>query len=327
MFQQILTLSRNTFIEAIRQPVFVILIIAGSIFLWLNSHLAAYTLDDDNKMMIDLGLSMLFLVGLLLAAFTATGVLSAEIENQTVLTVVSKPVSRPMFVLGKFFGVAAALTVAYWTLMMSFLLIVRHQVLQTASDPIDWPVVLLAAFAFLAAVAVAALGNYLYHWVFTSTFVLGFVALNTVSWLLVLVINKQWQFQPLATEFTADNGQLPQLLIALLMLFEAVLVLTAVAIAVSTRLGQVMTMVVCVGVFLLGLVSNSIYQEFGQNNLFALLLYWLLPNLQFLWQADALSAGHAIHLQHVMLVSGYSILYIGALLFVSICLFQTREVG
>ena len=200
MFQQILTLSRNTFIEAIRQPVFVILIIAGSIFLWLNSHLAAYTLDDDNKMMIDLGLSMLFLVGLLLAAFTATGVLSAEIENQTVLTVISKPVSRPMFVLGKFFGVAAALTVAYWTLMMSFLLIVRHQVLQTASDPIDWPVVLLAAFAFLAAVAVAALGNYLYHWVFTSTFVLGFVALNTVSWLLVLVINKQWQFQPLATD-------------------------------------------------------------------------------------------------------------------------------
>ena len=327
MFQQLLTLSRNTFIESIRQPVFVVLIIAGTIFLWLNSHLAAYTLDDDNKMMVDLGLSVLFLSGLLLAALTATGVLSAEIENQTVLTVISKPVSRPLFVLGKYVGVAAALTIAYWTLMMSFLLNVRHQVLQTASNPIDWPVVLLAASAFLVAVAIAAVGNYLYHWVFTSSFVLGFVVLNTVAWLLVLVIDKQWQFQPLATEFTADNGQLLQLLIALLMLFEAVLMLTAVAIAVSTRLGQVMTMVVCVAVFLLGLVSNSMHQEFGQNNLFAKLLYWLLPNLQFLWHADALTAGHAITMNHVMHVSGYSALYIAAALFLSICLFQTREVG
>ena len=109
MFQQLLTLSRNTFIESIRQPIYVVLIFVGSIGLWLNTHLAAYTFGNDNKMMIDLGLSTLFLIGLALAAFSATGVLSAEIENRTVLTVVSKPVGRPLFVVGKYLGVAAAI--------------------------------------------------------------------------------------------------------------------------------------------------------------------------------------------------------------------------
>ena len=327
MLQQVLTLGRNTFIESIRQPVFVVLVIAGSLMLWFNAHLAGYTFDDDNKMMLDLGLSMIFLTGLLLAAFTATGVLSAEIENRTVLTVVSKPVSRPVFVLGKFTGVAAALTVACWMLTVAFLLNVRHQVMQTASDPIDWPVVLFALAAFLLAVLVAALGNYLYHWVFTSTFVFGYVLLNTAAWLLVLVIDKQWQFQSMATEFTVREGELTQVLIALLLLFEAVLILTALAVAVSTRLGQVMTLIICSGVFLFGLVSNSMYHAFGTRHLFARLLYWVLPNLQFLWQADALTAGNHIPVSHVLWVGGYSLLYIVALLFLSIGLFQTREVG
>ncbi|MAE63887.1 MAG: hypothetical protein CMJ18_06400 [Phycisphaeraceae bacterium] len=327
MFQQTLTISRNTFVESIRQPVFVVVIIASVICLWMNPHLAAYTFDDDNKMMIDLGLSVLFLSGLLLAALTATGVLSAEIENRTVLTVVSKPVPRPVFVLGKFLGVAAALSLAYWTLTMTFLLHVRHRVMQTASDPVDWPVVLFAAAAILLAIIIAALANYLYHWVFASTFVWGYLLLNTVAWLLVLVVDKHWDFQPIATEFVKDEGRLVQLLYALLLLFEAVLVLTGLALAISTRLGQVMTILICLGVFLLGLISNSMNQQYGDRNLVVRVAYWVLPNLQYLWHADALTSGHAITPQHIAFVSAYSALYIGALIFLAIALFQSREVG
>ena len=326
MFQQILALSRNTFVESIRQPIYVVLIVVGTIGLWLNPQLAAYTLEDDNKMMIDLGLSLLFLIGLLMAAFTATGVLTAEIENRTVLTVVSKPVARPLFVLGKFIGVAGALAVAYITLATTFLLNVRHAVLQTASDKIDWPVILFAGAAIFLAALIATLGNYLYAWVFTSTFVFVYAELNFVAYVLVLVIDKQWQFQSITAEFTANDGHLVQLLISLLLLFEAIVMLSAVAIAVSTRLGQVMTLVVCFAVFLLGLVSNSIYHRY-EENFFARLFFWLMPNLQYLWQADALTAGHDIPFYHVLLVSSYSMLYVAALLCLSVSLFQTREVG
>jgi len=181
MFQQVLTIGRNTYTESIRQPVFVVLIMASSLLLLLSPSLAAYTLDDDNKMMIDMGLSTLFLTGLLLAAFTATGVLSAEVENKTVLTVVSKPVSRPLFVLGKFVGVAGAIAVAYWTLSSVFLLLVRHRVMQTASDPFDGPVIVFGLLAGLTALLVATLGNYFYQWVFTSSFVTSAVALMSFA--------------------------------------------------------------------------------------------------------------------------------------------------
>jgi ABC-2 type transport system permease protein len=124
----LLAIARNAFLESIRQPIFAVLLIVGILAMVLNVNLAAFTLEDDNKLLIDLGLSTLFLAGLLLAAFTATGVLTREIENKTVLTVVSKPVPRAAVVAGKYLGVAGAITLAYWVLAVVFLLAVRHRV-------------------------------------------------------------------------------------------------------------------------------------------------------------------------------------------------------
>ena len=334
MIQQLLAIARNTFVESTRQPIYVVLVLLGTALLALNPSLTAYSLDDDNKLLIELGLSTLFLLGMLLAGFTATGVLSAELENRTVLTVVSKPVSRPLFVLGKYVGVAGALALAFWTLTPIFLLTVRHRVLQRASDPIDSPVLIFGILAFVLALVGATLANYFYRWVFTSSFVFMFAVLATVALGLVLVIDKNWQFQSPVTDLN------PQLLIALLLVFEAVLILTAVAIASSTRLGQVMTLVVCVLVFLLGLVSHYFNVEVDktlgsvEGSPFHQLLYWflkaffmLVPNLQYLWQADALMQGHALPIVHVLRLTGYSFLYITAALSLAIALFQTREVG
>jgi ABC-type transport system involved in multi-copper enzyme maturation permease subunit len=145
----LLAIARNAFLESIRQPVFVVLVLAGILALVLNVNLAAFTLEDDNKLLIDLGLSTLFLSGLLMAAFTATSVLSREIENKTVLTVVSKPVPRPQVVVGKFLGVAAAIATAYWLLAAVFLLTVRHRVQSSvrAEDIFDPPVVTFGLLA------------------------------------------------------------------------------------------------------------------------------------------------------------------------------------
>lgn len=334
MIQQILTIARNTFVEAIRQPIYVVLLIAATALLVVNPSLSAYTLDDDNKILVDMGLSTLFLAGLLLSAFTATGVLSTEIENRTVLTVISKPVSRPAFVTGKYLGVAAALGVAFWTLTLIFLLTVRHEVLQRAMDPFDMPVIVFGVLAGVLAILGATLANYFYHWVFTSTFVFSFAGLMTLSLAMVLMINKEWQFQSIATDLD------PQLITALLLVFEAVLILTAIAVACSTRLGQVMTLVVCVLVFLMGLTSHYFSMQadktlgdidgspFHMGLIWALKVFlWVLPNLQYLWHADPLTQGHPITAQHAMLLTGYSVCYITAILSLAIALFQTREVG
>src|SRR5690606_13376871 len=120
MLRQLLNIARNTAVESIRQPIFVVLVLLGGVMMALNVPLSANTMEvgglGDNKMLYDMGMSTIAIVGVLLAAFTATGVLSREIENKTVLTVVSKPVSRPVFVLGKFLGVAAAIMLSCYIL-------------------------------------------------------------------------------------------------------------------------------------------------------------------------------------------------------------------
>jgi len=366
MIRQLLTISRNTFTESIRQPIFTVLTLVAALGLVLNPSLSAYSMehgDGDRKLLIDMGLSMIFLTGMLLAAFSATGVLSREIEQKTVLTVVSKPVNRPLFVLGKFLGVASAIFVAYWILSLLFMGTYRHGVMSTARDDFDTPVIFLNLLAALTALGVATAGNYLYNWVFTSTFIKSLAVTMTLAFLGILVLGKEWALQSPLQEFTDNRGQLLQIAIGLVFIFEAVLILTAVAIAVSTRLGQVMTLLICIATFLVGAVTSSLSGRVNQRlslpadldvfqSLIAVfsantsaaqktadvaqkLLYLVAPNLQFLWPADAITQGHSfIHdidgnftLSVVALVTIYAALYTIVVLALAVLLFQRREVG
>ena len=316
MIQQLFTISRHTFMASIRQPIFVVMILIAALALSLNPSLAAYTLDDDNKLLVDMGLSTLFLAGLLMAAFTATAVLSDELENKTVLTVVSKPVQRPVFVLGKYLGVSAAICVAYWVLCAIFLMTVRHRVLQTATSPFDGPVLLFGVMAGTLALAGATLGNYFYQTAFTSSFVLYLSGLISAAWVLVLLIDKQWHFQSPMVDLD------PQLMVGLLLILEAVLILTSVAIMISTRLGQMMTLLICVFVFILGLINDYLLSVLAVPYT---PVYLITPNLQLFWPADAMTQGHSYNAGYVGLVSGYTVMYITAMMGLAVSLFQQRE--
>ena len=187
----ILPIAANAFREAIRQPVHAVLVVAGLLALLLNVNIAAYTLEDDNKLLVDMGLSTLLLVGILLAAFTATATLSREIETKTVLVVVSKPVPRWTLVVGKFLGVAAAIGLAYWLLAVTFLITVRHRVQSSVrlEDTYDGPVLAFGVAAVVLALVISAAANYLYRRPFPSTFsvVAAVVAVSNISRIFILL--------------------------------------------------------------------------------------------------------------------------------------------
>ena len=87
MLQRFYAIAVNAFVETIRQPIYGVILLATAVLFILNVSLAAFTLDDDDKLLLDLGLSTLLMSGLFLSAFSAAGILSREIENKTVLTV------------------------------------------------------------------------------------------------------------------------------------------------------------------------------------------------------------------------------------------------
>lgn len=268
MILQTTTIARNTFVESVRQPIyFIVLMLAGALQIfttWSTAYSMGYTdtaeVSKDNKLLFDIGLATILVAGMLLAAFVATAVLTREIESKTVLTVVSKPISRAAVVLGKFVGVAGALTVAVVVMTTYLLLSIRHGVMSTAADELDMPVVVFSTLAVFLSVGVAGWCNFYYGWSFPQTASMLLLPAILLAYGLVLFVGKEWELQPPTTDFK------PQITLASGGVLMALLVLAAAATAFSTRLGQVMTIVASAGVLLIGLLSNYMIGRHAYDN-------------------------------------------------------------
>jgi hypothetical protein len=268
MLSQLFTIARNTLVESVRQPILLLLVLISGLLQVFNTWTAAFSMGrsssaevyGDNKLLLDVGLATIFGAGVLMAAFLATAVISSEIERKTMLTVVSKPISRTLVVLGKYLGVAGAITGAVVIMLLFLLLAIRHGVLSTAGDHLDMPVILFGLGAVIGSLVLAAAGNFMYGWSFNQTAVVAMLPLTLLAYVGVLVVSKKWELQPITTDLPI------KIVTACLAMVLAILVLTAVATAASTRLGQVMTIVVCAGVFLGGLLSNYFLGRQAFNN-------------------------------------------------------------
>ncbi|MCH2162372.1 MAG: hypothetical protein MK085_10930, partial [Phycisphaerales bacterium] len=120
------------------------------------------------------------------------------------------------------------------------------------------------------------------------------------------------------------------------------LVLTAIAIAASTRLGQVLTLLVTVGFFVLGLLSDwllgrkieelaATFNTLGTGDQvffwFLKAAYAIVPNFQVFWLADAITQEASIPADYLAWTIPYGLLLIVICLSLAIFLFQRREVG
>src|SRR5216110_659269 len=108
---RVISIARNAFREAVRDRVlynlvlFVLLLIAGAIFL---GELSA---GQETKIIIDLGLSAMLLFGVFIAIFVGVGLVYKEIERRTLYSILSKPVTRAEFIIGKYLGLCLTLLV------------------------------------------------------------------------------------------------------------------------------------------------------------------------------------------------------------------------
>ena len=69
------------------------------------------SIDIERLVVINLGLTAVSLFGVVIAIFIGIGLVSKEIEKRTLYTVLSRPVRRWEFIVGKFFGLAGTLVV------------------------------------------------------------------------------------------------------------------------------------------------------------------------------------------------------------------------
>ena len=105
---------RHTFIESIVQPIFSLLLALGSAVLIVFGLLPFFTLGEDTVMYKSVALDVVLLLVLIITLFATSKSIFEEIEDRTMLTLMSKPIQKWEVLVGKYLGIilSAMLAVA-----------------------------------------------------------------------------------------------------------------------------------------------------------------------------------------------------------------------
>jgi ABC-type transport system involved in multi-copper enzyme maturation permease subunit len=108
-----LTIALATAKEAIRQPAFFVMAVFAGALLIVTVFVPYFTFGEDMKMYKDTGLTTISFFCMLLALLTASSTVADEIEGKTAITLLSKPINRRQFIVGKFLGIELGVLVLY----------------------------------------------------------------------------------------------------------------------------------------------------------------------------------------------------------------------
>jgi ABC-type transport system involved in multi-copper enzyme maturation permease subunit len=287
------------FREWLRHPLFLFISIVA-IFLILGSPIIPYfTFGEDMKMVKELGYDTIMLSGVLFAVIAAAMSISDEIEGRTAITLMSKPISRRQFLLGKFAGILLAALLMTAVLSVIFGLTIWYKSLRPDDINFQYKPPLLAD---RAATALAGWGP---------------GPANLAGGII-------WWFDEAA-----------DLIPGLVLGFGQVMVLLAIAVALATRLPFILNLVICLVLFFLSHLVPVLEQvsrtKFRLIHFVAQLFDALLPGLEHL------KIGNTIVLPtppdprdftiYVVSVTLYAVVYTAIALLFGLILFEDRDLA
>lgn len=270
--RRIAAIAATTTKEAIGQPVFAVALIVGTVLLLAFIVIPYNTFGEDVKMLKDSGLTLIKVLALLVVIWTASVAVADEIEGRTALTVLSKPLTRPQFILGKFSGL-----------------------------------VLVALLVFL---------------------ILGSVLMATTSLKVVYDAREGAKIDPIWRDCADEMiTVVPGLVLSLL---ETIL-LAAISLAVSTRLGMVPNLIICFTIYALGhlvpLIVQSSVGKFAIVRFVGQLFATILPVLEHFTIEAAVVGGVPVPWSYLAWAALYAGLYSAVALLVALVLFQNRDLA
>lgn len=119
---KISTIAINTFMETIRDRILYVIVLFAAILCLMAIILGSLSVGNNVKIILDLGLGTINIFGVILAIFIGTSIVFKEIDRKTIYMILSKPIDRWEFILGKFLGLS--LTILIVTIIMSTVFII-----------------------------------------------------------------------------------------------------------------------------------------------------------------------------------------------------------
>lgn len=186
---KIATIAKYTFKEVMKSRIIYISLMLG-LFLTLLSYIAReFTYGVPDRVTLDVGLGLISLTGVALGTFFGVNLVSKEIENRTLYMVLSRPISRSSYFIGRVLGMSYVL-ILNLLIISSFTILGYMFLKETPFDTlIIWELVfsffescivlvLAILFSLLTNVAMSSVYTviiYVLGHSLTSTFSLGYV--------------------------------------------------------------------------------------------------------------------------------------------------------
>ena len=260
-------IAAAVFRESVRDRVPLTIVGFGFVLVLASMVISQMTAGQDLKIIKDIGLSALSLLGLLIAVFIGIGLVAKEVEKKSIYSLLSKPVTRDQLVLGKFFGLTLTLAVNLGAMTVAYYAVLWY------------------SGKTLSGADLRALGT------------------------------------------TPTD---PQLLIAIVLIFAELTLITALALFFSTFAGPLTAILFTLGLWIAGHFNADLrqFEEVVDSPAAAWIArgaYYLLPNLApFNVKAEVVH-GVPVTAAHVGLTLAYAAVYIAMLLLAAVLVFRRRD--
>jgi len=308
-------ITKNAFTESLREPIFFVMLLTALAIIGNLPGLTLFVFWEQIKMVLDSALATTLVLGLIVVALTASNTLGRELRNGTVLMLFSKPVSRWTFILAKLAG--AILTGLLFSGMCCLSAMIA---LYIATDEFRINMMLYGVHLGLicAGCGFGLVSNYLRGVNICEYSVRGILALQIA----MLIFCRA--FEPHPAISLINSGY------AMILVMMSVSIMSTLAVLFSTRFDAVPTLMLCFVMFFLGLVSNYIFGNPGDNLVVQFLcgfFYSILPNWQYFWMVDPVALNRSIPVSYMLSAFAYAGLYIAICSIWAIALFASREVA
>ncbi len=257
----------HVFRDSVRDKVLYSIVAFAVVLMSASYLIGELTAGEDLKIIKDLGLAALSILGLFIAVFFGIGLVAKELERRSIYSLLSKPVTREQFILGKFFGVSLTLAVNLLAMCAAFYgVLFYQQITATEAQRLAWPAP--------------------------------------------------------ATDV--------QLMVAVVLIFGELMVVTAVALFFSTFAGPLTSILFTLGLWVAGHFNADLrhFEEVIDAPVaawVARVLYYVLPNLApFNVKAEVVH-GVGVSASHVGLTLAYAAVYVTMLLVAAMAVFRRRD--
>jgi len=265
-------IARATTKEAVRQPIFLLCMALAIVSLALNYVLPYFSLGEDVKMLKDCGMATILITGLLIAVWTASTSVADEIDGKTAMTLLSKPINRRQFVLGKYVGILQTILWYMLPVVTVFLVLIYFKVGYDAKE-----------------------GS---------------------------------KDAPLHAERIQE---VYQVLPGVVLLMMEIAVMSAISVAISTRLPMVVNLTSCFAIFVVGHLTGLLVQagvlKLEYVQFMARLIATALPSLDLFNISAAVATGDVVPPIYLGYSAIYCACYCGAAILMAFILFEDRDLA